>query len=410
MDTQRRSNGMSRIGSFFTTALFLTLSFIYILPNSDATAQVQNAGRGLTYVRSAWNLDPGHLIMYNYTRFFGSATEINFSADSTGTVTYWDVQAGFSLNYGITRNIELGFTPIIYQDTHIGDSGFNLIDDIFVMLKVGSYGKRGASINYGFDVGTRLPTGKIHNVVFEPYSAGKISFGVNTRFSFASDPLYPDEAFSAHLNVGYWNHNDVGQKLTQHPADMTVVEKPTQELQYGFGVIYPTDRFDFSAELTGTSFIQFPPETAYSQENSAFLSPKVRYKAYRWLAIDMSADFRVAGGKDNTVYTYLNRFTNIGNYPGWRLNLGARITLLPTSIYSTSERDLLMRKAETRRELFEQIIREQKETESAEDELERIKEERRKAERELDRLRKVLDNSKTSKKDDKKKSKDNENK
>ena len=50
-----------------------------------------------------------------------------------------------------------------------------------------------------------------------------------------------------------------------------------------------------------------------------------------------------------------------------------------------------MQKAESRRELFEQIIKEQRETESAEAELERIKEERRKAERELERLRQILE-------------------
>ena len=56
-----------------------------------------------------------------------------------------------------------------------------------------------------------------------------------------------------------------------------------------------------------------------------------------------------------------------------------------------SERDLLMQKAQSRRELFEQIIREQDETESAEAELERIRAERIRAEKELERLRRVLE-------------------
>jgi chromosome segregation ATPase len=81
----------------------------------------------------------------------------------------------------------------------------------------------------------------------------------------------------------------------------------------------------------------------------------------------------------------------IPNYSTWRINLGAKFTLLPTSVYHTSERDILMQKAESRRELFEQIIRERRETESAEEELERIRDERRKAEQELERLRKILE-------------------
>ena len=79
------------------------------------------------------------------------------------------------------------------------------------------------------------------------------------------------------------------------------------------------------------------------------------------------------------------------NYPTWRINMGLRVTLLPTTAYKVSEKDILMRKAQNRRELFEQIIKEQRETESAEEELERIKNERRKAERELERLRRILE-------------------
>ncbi len=79
------------------------------------------------------------------------------------------------------------------------------------------------------------------------------------------------------------------------------------------------------------------------------------------------------------------------NYNTWRVNVGGKFVLLPTSVYRTNERDILMQKAESRRELFEQIIRERRETESAEEELERIREERRKAERELEPLRKILE-------------------
>ena len=105
----------------------------------------------------------------------------------------------------------------------------------------------------------------------------------------------------------------------------------------------------------------------------------------------MSFDIRVSGNIDNTVYGAVPQYTGIPNYPDWRISLGTRWTLLPTTIYAANERDILMRKAETRRELFEQIIKEQRETEAAEDELERIKEERRKAERELERLRQILE-------------------
>ncbi len=360
----------------------------------QAVSQV-DAGRGLSYVRSAWNLDPGYLIMNAQTRFFGKVGQINLAQNLSSAVTFWDVQGSVAFNYGISEHFELAFAPIVYQDTQRGGKGYNLIDDILVTLKIGSLGRRGSSVKYGFDIGARFPSAKLHNIVFEPYSAGKVSFGFNGRLSYARDPLYPEDATSLHLNLGYWNHNDVGEQLTDIDplVDTVRVLQPTQELRYGAGVILPTEKFDFSLELFGNIFLQKPPETAYSRENVAYISPKVRYKPYRWLSLDMAFDVRIAGSKDETNYSLpgVRRIPDMPNYPSWRMTLGTRITLLPTNVYSLTERDILMRKAETRRELFEKIIREQRETEAAEEELERIKEERRKAERELERLRRILE-------------------
>ena len=79
------------------------------------------------------------------------------------------------------------------------------------------------------------------------------------------------------------------------------------------------------------------------------------------------------------------------NYPGWRVNFGTHFSLTPAKIYRPNHRDILLQKAENRRELFEKIIKEQRATESAEAELERIKSERVRAEKELERLRRILE-------------------
>ncbi len=366
-----------------------------VLVQPDISQAQPNGGRGLSHVRSAWNLDPGYLMMYAHTRVFGKVGQINLAQSLTSAVTFWDVQGSLTFNYGISEHFELEFAPIIYQDNHKGGKGYNMIDDIFATLKIGSLGRRGGAVKYGFDIGVRFPTAKKHNVIFEPYSAGKVSFGFNSRVSYARDPLYPEDAMNMHFNFGYWNFNDVGEQLTDIDplVDTVRVLQPTQQLSYGLGIVLPTDRFDFSVELYGIIFLQKPPETAFSRENWAYIAPKVRYKPYRWLALDMALDIRVAGSKDETNYNLpgVQPIPGMPNYPDWRINLGTRFTLLPTNVYTLTERDILMRKAETRRELFEKIIREQRETEAAEEELERIKEERRKAERELERLRRILE-------------------
>ncbi|RIK73306.1 hypothetical protein DCC62_17595 [candidate division KSB1 bacterium] len=300
------------------------LGFWALLVNvSDVQAQLPfHGGRGPTFVRSAWNLEPGYLTLYTHTRFY--------------------VQGGAALNYGISRHFEASLVPMIYQDTNQGGKGFNIPDDIFLRLKIGSLGQRGATMSYAIELGTRFPAGKTHNIPLEPYSAGKFSFGTTGIVSFARDPLYPEDGFSAHFNLGYWNHNDVGQALSA----TTTVTKMTQEFLYGASIILPSEKFNFRFEILGSAFINAPPTAAFSRTPVAYITPGVSYKAYRWMSIDASSDIRLSGtpGQNSAPL----RQDGLPPYSAWRVSLGAKITLLPTSLYSMSERDLLMRKAASR--------------------------------------------------------------
>ncbi len=370
------------------------LAFLLIMSvQTPAQAQL-NGGRGPSFVRAAWNLEPGYFTLGAHTRFYGKVADGARVGGTTIATTYWVVQGGFSLNYGISRHFEASLAPTLYQDTNRGGKGFNLPDDLYLRLKIGSFGARGSAMNYGVELAGRIPTGKTHNIPFESYSSGKFSFGVTALASFARDPLYPEDGLSLHFNLGYWNHNDVGEKLTSLPLeqDTSLVRQMTQEFTYGAAVIFPSEKFNFRFELMGSGFLSAPPVSAYSREAVAYFSPGVSYKAYRWMTLDFNSDIRLSGENNTTVYGKgLPGISGLPNYPSWRATLGMKLTLLPTSLYSSSERELLMRKAESRRELFEQIIKEQRETEAAESELERIKDERRKAERELDRLRRILE-------------------
>ncbi|KAA3615279.1 MAG: hypothetical protein DWQ05_14550 [Calditrichaeota bacterium] len=375
---------------FFYAALF---SLHLLAVSSTAMAQV-NGGRGLMYVRSAWNLEPGYLLMYSHGRFFGQVADKVNSNGETGSYTLFNSQSTLSLNFGISEHLEFALSPILYQDTNRGVSQYNFIDDIFVTLKFGSLGPRGSQFKSGIDLAVRFPTGEMHNIIFEPYSSGRIGFGVNTRFTFAARPYYPDDGITLHFNAGYWNHNDVGEKLTDAlgSIDSVRVTEPTMEFLYGFGINFPTLKFDFSLEYFGNIFLTQPPVTAYSRENVGYISPRIRYKPYHWMNFDMSCDIRLLSLDDDTDYTSpgMVELTGMPNYPPWRFNIGAQFTLLPRTTYTISERDVLIRKAESRKELFEQIIRDKDETDVAQKEVERIKLERRKAERELQRLQQLI--------------------
>ncbi|KAA3662980.1 MAG: hypothetical protein DWQ10_01225 [Calditrichaeota bacterium] len=355
-----------------------------------------NGGRGLMNVRSAWNLDPGYLLMYTQARFFGQVATMTDSTGKTSSYSLFNSQSTLVLSYGISQHVELALSPILYQDTNRGISQYNFIDDIFLAFKFGSLGRSGSHLKSGIDLAVRFPTAQMHNIVFEPYSTGRIGFGANTRFTWSAQPYYPDDGFTLHLNAGYWNHNDVGEKLSDAlgTVDTIRVKKQTMEFLYGVGINFPTLRFDFSLEFFGNKFINKPPATAYSREDVAFISPRIRYKPYHWMNFDISCDLRVTSSDDDTDYSLPGmagfELDDMPNYPAWRFNVGAQFTLLPRQSFSMSERDVLIRKAEARKELFEQIIRDKSEKDVAQKEVERIKLERRKAERELERLQQII--------------------
>ncbi len=361
---------------------------------SVAQAQTNfNGGIGLTYVQSAWNLERGVFTVNTHSRVFGKSA--NYTDRSP--LMIWNISGRINLNYGIGRHFEISATPIIYQDTNVGGEKVNSPDDIFLSIKAGSFTSPTSSLTYGATLSARLPTGDSRNIPFEPYSSARLGFGITGLLSYSMDPLYPEHAPNFHFNLGYWNHNDVGAELVAGGEVSTQPTSMTQEVLYGAGVKIPKALFDFTFELVGNAFFQAPPSAAYSRENYLYFTPAVHYKPLKWMSMRAGVDLRISKADDKTFYaddrSGVTR-TLPGeqpNYPGWRLNLGTSFSLQPSGSYRAKERDLLMQKAESRRELFEQIIREQRETESAEAELDRIRAERVRAEKELQRLRSILE-------------------
>lgn len=375
---------------------FLGYSFLIGFQPHPASAQI-NAGRGPLAVGSAWNLQPGYLTASLHNRFYGKVVRFASTPSGANAVAYWDVQGGLSLNYGLGAHFDLALLAIGYQDHNQGGKGYNFLDDLFLTLKIGSMGRKGRAWRYGVNLGMRFPTAGLHNVIFEPYSAGKVSFGATGLCSYAHNPLYPEDGFSLHFNLGYWYHNDAGEKLT--PLDATIdkirVLSTTQEFTYGVGLIRPTEKFDFRWEVYGRGFIQAPPVTAYSRESVFYVCPGVSYRPNRWIRLDFSLDLRASRNVDATQYANNLRpgaiqIPGTPNYPTWRATLGMKMALLPASLRTFTERDIFVKNAESRREIYERILKEQRETEDAERELQNIREQRQKTENEIERLRRIL--------------------
>ena len=371
--------------------IFIIFIVAVMIPTSVDAQLIFNGNRGLNYVHSASTLPAGFLTAKLYSR--GYATVSN---GPSGSVNIYDATGRLSINYGLNEHFELAVTPLLYADTNFGSGETNNPGDLFMSVKFGSLGSLGSSLTYGLAVNTKVPLGKVYNIPFEPYGAKRIGFGATGIVSYSKDPLYRAEELNLHFNLGYWNHNDVGVTLANN-VDAAKPTSMSQEILYAMGVIIPKNKFEFSAELYGNFFLKAPPESAYSRENYLYISPAASYKLTRWMSLSLGADLRILNSSDKTLYAPAvagiprTLASAQPNYAGWRLNFGTHFSLLPTKMYRPNHRDVLLQKAENRRELFEKIIREQRATESAEAELERIKAERVRAEKELERLRRILE-------------------
>jgi len=359
-------------------------------------------GIGLHHLYSARVLPKGHLEWHNGIRYFGKIA--NFG-DERDAYTLWNVQGFITINYGISDHVELAISPIVYQDTNKpGQDVVNTPDDLYLSLKTGSHSKLESPWIFGGMVYARIPTANLHNIIYEPYSAGSLELGVTGFLSYFSNVAFPDEGWSLHTNLGLLNHNDVGKELTTDPGDPTPGSM-SMELLAGLGILYPAGTFQFSLEFNSRMFITTqPPVTAYSRENMSYLTMGVYYDARRWLTIEMGFDISVLAAEDESVYvpdTHLRKppTEDFPNYPSWRGILGAKFNILPY-LFRSSESYQLQQQSRDRRVILERLMEEQKNTESAEDELTRIRSERQRVEEELKRLRLLLEEEEKKKKED----------
>jgi len=382
--------------------VILLLSMLYILiVISPLAATPPSGGEGLFYIQSARIIPKGFLEWYNGIHYYGKIA--NFEGHRK-PYTLWNVQGITSFNYGLSSRFELGISPIIYQDTNKGEEeAANFPDDLLVSIKYGSIRKLESHFIFGAQLQTRIPTGKYHNIIYEPYASGRLEVGINALFSYYRNVAFLDEGWSLHGNIGYLNHYDVGKELTENPDDPTP-QSMSSEILLGLGFLYPAGAFNFSAEVNGRYFLTRPPETAYSREHMTYLTAGVYYKLYRWMTIEMAFDISLQKEEDLSVYSPATGLPNppsedFPNYPTWRGLIGLKFNILPY-LFSSSEDILLKQRTRDRRAILEKLMNEQKETEDAESELSKIRSERKRVEEELERLRQLMEEEKKKKEKD----------
>lgn len=369
----------------------LSLVVIVFLLLAQVFAQYPGSN-SLMHTRTGRTLVKGGLEFHSDMNFYTKLGEYlgtpppNFSASNM-----WIVAGNITGTYGILDNLDLAVALRLYQDTHHPNE-YNVPDDIFLTLKAGSFafGKRKFVGSGMFNF--RFGTGEVHNYPFAEYASGGLEFGVMTAFSYYSDPYLPARAFSGHLNLGWYAHNDAGKVVYERGTVQQKAGVNATEMQYALGFVYPVGALDFMLEAHGILYLEKPDTMVYSRENWAYITPALRYNAYNWLALDLGMDIRITPDKNTTSGVRDPRtILDLPSYSAWRVQLGMHFKILPLAPASRTPEEIQRDRFNQRVDFFQDIIEDRARVEDVQEQLDRLKKEREQAEKELQELKQILE-------------------
>lgn len=366
----------------------LTTLVLLVLLISTALAQTPTTGSwSLLHTQTARTFEQGRLEVYTdlnfYTKlgdFIGSPPS-NFSA-----VNYWVAASDIFTTYGIIDNLDMSLGLRLYQDTNISDA--NIPDDLFFTLKAGSFTLGSRNLYGAAMLNFRFPTGKQPNYALAEYSSGAVEFGAMGALSYYVDPYLLNRNFSAHLNLGWYTHNDAGKIVD------TRDRKPglnASKLQYGLGLVYPVGLIDLMLEVNGITWIDQPDTMVLGREEYTYVTPAIRYRPYSWLYADLGVDIRISSNVEETKPPWRPPTFSLPNYPDWKAWLALNFTILPLSPAERTPEELERERFNNRVDFFQNIIEERQRIENVQEELDRLKREREEAEKELEKLKQILE-------------------
>ncbi len=267
-------------------------------------------GNGLIHTNTALLVPKGGIDGNIYFRAFYTTVGTQYITNGTSAVT---------VNYGLLKQVELGFSQIMYQDLNAtyrpGDekTAVSLPGDTYFRIKYGSIriGEKRLLSAIG---NVRYRTAKFHDIHLEPYESG----GIEAEFTLCASQywnlLNPDEDKSAHANLGFIFHNDAEELFDS-----------AMEITFLYGMFFPKGRASFGFETYGAVFIQRPDEFVLAREDWLYVTPVVKYHAFSSIAMTVGLDMLVLGRKETTTRGSLSS-GDYPNYSDWRLSMRLNYT------------------------------------------------------------------------------------
>ncbi len=264
--------------------LWIILTLVFLLQTLSATAFAQIAlqgGRGLFRLQDASLVQKGDLYIGGFGSFFLGMNK------SESTALTKDYHFSVIATYGAARNLELSTRFVAYQDDQahiwgpIGDTEFGFKFTIPVGHE--------RIVNVGIRNYFIIPTGKNHNLSYEPFTSDHLGWspGVAISFDFSNIIYFP---LKFYFNAGYIDRN-IRDELFAAKIDQTF---------FGSGLKFSIKNIIFfweyyTEQFTNRQEVKFAENFQVSSQGVVFLGP------YNFI-ITLAGDVNMANPTDITFF------------------------------------------------------------------------------------------------------------
>ncbi|WP_169304781.1 hypothetical protein [Chloroherpeton thalassium] len=244
-------------------------------------------------------------------------------------------------DYALTKNLLFSLSPTIYQDLNgiDGESADFPLHHLILSFKYGGIELLSSNLKVGVLTSVLVPLTDKNNIYGELYTGGGIELGGNLLLSYYTDKYFPDESFSIHANIGYYNFQDQDQDLS-HNSTPIILAGNVSAVNYSLGIKLPASFMDMDNELFleywGQKFITRPPVMVYSREDISFVTFGVKFTPKSFLSFQLAGDLLVTGDDDETTYgKYGIRYYPSASYPDYKLSFGVKFNIIPMDKLTT---------------------------------------------------------------------------
>ena len=357
------------------TILVLLASQIGIGQNPGTTGSY-----GLLYTHEGRNLRPGQLNFYTNTNFYSKQHA-------------WLWANNLAASVGIFENLDLTAALRVYQTTNYPNKS-NVPDDIFVALKTGSFIFEQGRFASGFILGTRIPTGEVHNYPFAEYASGSFEYGLKGAISYYLDPYLPHRSTSIHFNIGWWNHNEKGKEIDLPDSTTRTAAKSSSKLEIALALKQPLSTlFALNFEIYGHLFTGIPDGFVYSAEDMAVFTPSLEYRPVKWLSVAGGIDVRInSADRDRTsgVPEFDSPLNELRNIPPWKVHLNLTFYAMGAEKERTSLVDYDNRRIQKLTEFYDMIEVEKEKSKKVEEDVQDLRKKRQNTEDEIRGIKNTL--------------------